>query len=93
VETAKRAATANNANVMAVGAFFTGPRLAKAMADEFLENSLGDGYEEWDGFYEYHKIGYDECENFDYAAYKANGFQVVDPQEAPLGPEPKGLAF
>lgn len=93
VETARRAATANNANVLAIGAFFTGPRLAKAMADEFLEHSLGDGYEAWDGFYEYHKIGFDECENFDYESYKANGFQVVDPQEASLGPEPRGLAF
>lgn len=93
VPTARRAATANNANVLAIGAFFTAPRLASAMADAFLEHSLGDGYEEWDGFLEYHRIGYDECERFDYAAYKANGFAVVDPQEAPLGPEPTGLAF
>jgi len=50
---------------MAIGAFFTAPRLAMAIADAFLEHSLGDGYEEWDGFYEYHRIGYDECENFD----------------------------
>jgi len=93
VETARRAATANNANVLAMGAFFTGPRLASAMADAFLDNQLGDGYENWEGFYEYHKVGFDECENFDYEAYKANGFAVVDPQEAPLGPEPRGLAF
>ena len=93
VETARRAATANNANVLAMGAFFTAPRLAKAMADAFLEQSLGDGYQEWKGFYEYHKIGFDECDNFDYELYKANGFEVVDPQEARLGPEPRGLAF
>ena len=93
VPAALRAATANNANVLAVGAFFTAPRLASAMADAFLEHSLGDGYESWQGFYEYHKIGYDECESFDYEAYKANGFRVVDPQEAKLGPEPQGLAF
>lgn len=91
VPTARRAATANNANLLAMGAFFTGPRLAKAMADAFLENSLGDGYEDWDGFYDYHRIGYDECESFDYEAYRANGFEVVDPKEAPLGPEPRGL--
>jgi ribose 5-phosphate isomerase B len=93
VSAARRAATANNANVLAIGAFFTGTRLASAMADAFLESSLGDGYEEWEGFYDYHRIGYDECENFDYAAYKANNYTVIDPQEAKLGPEPKGLAF
>lgn len=93
VATARRAATANNANILAIGAFFTAPRLASAMADAFLEHSLGDGYEEWDGFLEYHKIGYDECENFDYDEFKANGFRVVNPGEAALGPEPRGLAF
>jgi ribose 5-phosphate isomerase B len=93
VQAARRAATANNANLLAMGAFWTGPRLAMAMADEFLEHRLGDGYEAWDGFYEYHKIGYDECERFDYAAYKANGFQVPDPEEYPLGDEPAGLAY
>ncbi|MDR1768355.1 MAG: RpiB/LacA/LacB family sugar-phosphate isomerase [Propionibacteriaceae bacterium] len=93
VQAAKRAAAANNANLLAMGAFWTGPRLAMAMADEFLEHALGDGYENWDGFYEYHKIGYDECEAFDYEAYKANGFNVVDPQEHPLGAEPPGLAY
>lgn len=90
---AKRAATANGANLLAMGGFWTAPRLGMAMADAFLEGELGDGYEDWDGFYEYHKIGFDECENFDYEAYKANGFEVVDPQEAPLGPEPTGLAY
>lgn len=93
VPTARRAATANNANVMAIGSFFTAPRLAKAMADAFLESSLGDSYEEWDGFYDYHRIGYDECEEFDYDAYKTNGFAVVNPRSADLAPEPKGLAF
>ena len=34
-----------------------------------------------------------ECEEFDYEAYKANGFQVVNPREAKLGPEPEALAF
>src|ERR1700712_3039313 len=86
VTTARRAATANNANLLAIGAFFTAPRLASGMADAFLESSLGDGYEDWDGFYDYYKIGYEECENFNYAAFKSNGFQVVNPQEADLGP-------
>lgn len=93
VPAARRAATANNANLLAMGAFWTAPRLGMAMADAFLESSLGDGYEEWPGFYEYHKRGYDECETFDYEAYKANGFQVADPSVPQLGPEPDGLAY
>jgi len=64
-----------------------------AMADAFLESSFGDGYEDWEGFAEYHQIGFDECENFDYEAYRANGFEVVNPREALLGPEPQGLAY
>ncbi|MHA6512892.1 RpiB/LacA/LacB family sugar-phosphate isomerase [Tessaracoccus sp. Z1128] len=93
VRAAKRAATANNCNALAMGGFWTAPRLGQAMADAFLEHSLGDGYEEWDGFYEYHLIGYDECENFDYEAYKANDFAVPEPRHVDLGPEPVGLAF
>ena len=90
---AKRAATANHANLLAMGAFWTAAPLGQAMADAFLESSLGDGYEDWDGFYEYHLRGYDECESFDYEAYTANGFQVPDPSVPPLGPEPEGLAY
>lgn len=91
--TARRCAAANNANLLAMGAFYVAPRTAMAMADAFLESSLGSGYEDWDGFYEYHRIGYDECENFDYEAYKANGFEVVNPGFAVLAEQPKGLAY
>ncbi|MDR0416910.1 MAG: MFS transporter [Propionibacteriaceae bacterium] len=90
---AQRAATANNANLLAMGAFWTAAPLAQAMADAFLESSLGDGYEDWPGFYEYHQRGYQECEDFDYEAYKASGFQVPDPSVPPLAPEPRGLAY
>jgi ribose 5-phosphate isomerase B len=93
VSSARRCSTANNCNVMAMGAFFVGPSLGKAMADAFLENSLGDGYEDWDGFYEYHRVGYQECEDFDYEAYKTNGFRLADESVPPLGPQPKRLAF
>lgn len=93
VPAARRADTANNANLLAMGAFYTAPRLAMAMADAFLESSLGDDYEDWDGFYDYHLIGYDEVEGFDYEAYKANGFEVPHPRSAQLGPEPRGLAY
>ena len=90
---ARRCAAANNANLLAMGAFYVAPRTGMAMADAFLESSLGSGYEDWDGFYEYHRIGYDECENFDYEAYKANGFEVVNPGLAVLAEQPKGLAY
>lgn len=93
VPTARRAATANGCNLLAMGGFWAGPRLAQAMAVAFLTGELGDDYEDWEGFYDYHKIGFDECEEFDYEAYKANGFQVVAPREATLGPEPQRLAF
>ncbi|MDO5082097.1 RpiB/LacA/LacB family sugar-phosphate isomerase [Arachnia propionica] len=93
VHAARRAAAANNCNLLAMGAFWIGPRLGMAMAEAFLETGLGDGYEQWEGFYDYHRLGYDECEAFDYEAYRANGFQVVDPREVELGPEPSGLAF
>ena len=77
----------------AMGGFWIAPRLGMAMADAFLEGSLGDGYEGWEGCEEYHELGYRECEDFDYEAYRANGFAVVNPREAALGPEPEGLAF
>lgn len=93
VPAALRASTANNCNVLAMGAFYIAPRLGMAMADAFLENEFGAGYENWDGFDAYHQIGYEECENFDYEAYRANGFAVPNPSEAPLGAEPRGLAY
>ncbi|GHU73731.1 hypothetical protein AGMMS49992_13320 [Clostridia bacterium] len=93
VPSALRCATANNCNVLAMGAFYIAPRLGCAMADAFLEHNLGDGYEDWEGFYEFHKLGYDELESFDYETYKANGFQLRDSIEVHLGEEPKRLAF
>lgn len=93
VHAARRAAAANGCNLLAMGGFWIGPRLGQAMADAFLESELGSGYEDWEGFLEYHRIGFDECEQFDYEAYKSNGFEVVNPREHELGPEPAHLAF
>lgn len=93
VPAARRAAAANHCNLLAMGGFFIAPRLGMAMADAFLDTPFGHGYEDWEGFDEYHRVGYTECEDFDYAAYKANGFQVPDPVVPELGPEPRGLAF
>lgn len=93
VPAALRCATANNCNVMAMGAFFVAPRLGMAMADAFLDHAFGEGYEDWEGFDAYHQVGYEETEGFDYQAYKANGFRLEDETVPPLAPWPKGLAF
>lgn len=93
LQAAKRAVTANNANLLAMGAFWTTPRMGQAMAIAFLEASLGQGYEDWEGFYDYHLVGYDEVDSFDYGAYKANGFRVPSPTSPILGQEPRGLAY
>ena len=93
VSSARRAATANNCNLLAMGAFFVGPQVGMAMADAFLDHSLGDGYEDWDGFYDYHRLGYEESEHFDYAAFKASGFALASLTTPHLGTQPTGLAF
>ncbi len=93
VEAARRSVTANNCNLLALGAFFVGPQMGMAMADAFLESALGEGYETWEGFYEYHRVGYQECETFDYEEYKARGYVVEDSSVPLLGPEPPSIAF
>lgn len=93
VPSARRCATANNCNVMAMGGFWVGPKLGMAMADAFLDSSFGEGYENWEGFYEYHKLGFEECENFDYRAYKSNGFMLPRATTPNMAPQPKELAF
>ena len=93
VPAALRCITANNCNVLAMGAFYIAPKLGMAMADAFLDHNFGDGYEDWEGFYEYHKLGFDETENFNYEEYKKNGFKLANPGDVELGEEPKGLAY
>jgi ribose 5-phosphate isomerase B len=92
VNAARRAATGNRANLLAMGASWTAPALAQAMADAFLTGQFGEGYEHWDGFDEYHNDAFDEVDQFDYESYKANGFQIpgTEPQ---LGPKPRSLPF
>ena len=53
-----------------------------------MENNLGDGYEDWENFYEFHKLAYDELEAFDYEEFKKNGFEVKTLGEVELGEEP-----
>ena len=50
--------------------------MGKEIADAFLNNYLGDGYEWWPNFYEFHKLAVDELDAFDYEEFKANGFEV-----------------
>lgn len=76
VPAAKRCITGNNCNVLAMGGHYVAPQMGIEMADAFLENEMGSGYEWWENFYEFHKLAYDELEAFDYDEYKRNGFQM-----------------
>ena len=93
IPAALRSAAANGCNILSMGAFYVTFRKGRAMAEAFLGHSLGDGYEHWEGFYEYHKIGYDEIDAFDYGDYKANGFRLESAPTIELGPEPEGLVW
>ena len=88
IPSALRCITGNGCNIMSMGAFYITPRMGIAMAEAFLEHNLGDGYENWEGFYEFHKIAYDEIDTFDYEEYKANGYKLKSPGFVELGPEP-----
>lgn len=88
VPAALRCITGNNCNVMAMGGHYVAPQTGIAMADAFLEHNMGDGYEDWENFYEFHKLAYDELEAFDYEEFKRNGFQIKTLGEVELGPEP-----
>ena len=88
VSAAKRCITGNNCNVMSIGGFYIAPQKGKDMVDAYLEHGFGEGYENWKGFYEFHKLAYDELEAFDYEKFKANGFEVIKLGEVDLGPPP-----
>jgi RpiB/LacA/LacB family sugar-phosphate isomerase len=84
VAAAKRCITGNNCNVLAMGAFYVAPQMGIEMADAFLGNDLGEGYEWWENFYEFHKLAYDELEAFIYDDFKANGFRAKRLGDVPL---------
>ena len=84
VPAALRAITGNNVNVLAMGGHWIGHNMGKAIADAFLYNNLGDGYEWWPNFYEFHKLAYDELDNFDYEEFKKNGFEFPNAIDIPL---------
>lgn len=91
VPAALRAITGNGVNVLAMGTNYVAPQMGKEIAMAFLENNLGDGYEWWPNFYEFHKLAVDELDAFDYEEFKANGFEVKRLGDFPLeiydGPE------
>ncbi len=84
VAAAKRAITGNAVNVLALGAFYVAPQMAKDIVDVYLYNELGSGYEWWPNFYEFHKLSVDELDAFDYEEFKANGFEVKRLGDFPL---------
>jgi RpiB/LacA/LacB family sugar-phosphate isomerase len=84
VPAALRAITGNGVNVLAMGAFYVAPQMGKDIADAYLSHSLGEGYEWWPNFYEFHKLAIDELDAFDYEKFKANGFEVERLGDYPL---------
>ena len=84
VPAALRAITGNGVNVLSMGAFYVAPKMGCEIADAFLYHDLGDGYEWWPNFYEFHKLAIDELDAFDYEAFKQNGFEVARLGDYPL---------
>lgn len=76
VASARRCITGNNCNVLAMGGHYVAHQTGIEMAEAFLNNDLGSGYEWWENFYEFHKLAYDELEAFDYEQYKKDGFHL-----------------
>ena len=89
VPAALRAITGNGVNVLAMGAFYVAPQMAKDIVDAYLHAELGSGYEWWHNFYEFHKLAIDELEAFDYEEYKKNGFKLKHLGDYPLTLEEK----
>ena len=84
VPAALRAVTGNGVNVLAMGAFYVAPQMGKEIADAFLYNNLGNGYEWWPNFYEFHKLACDELDQFDYETFKANNFELDSQEEVEI---------
>jgi ribose 5-phosphate isomerase B len=91
VAAALRAVTGNGVNVLAMGAFYVAPQTGIDIADAYLEHKLGDGFEDWKNFYEFHKLAIDELEAFNYEEFKKNGFEVKKLGEVALAPPKYGV--
>ena len=94
---ATRAITGNGVNVLAMGAFYVAPQTACDIADAYLGNELGSGWEWWHNFYEFHKLAIDELEAFDYEEYKKTrhliGYGAICRQLGTILPSGKELAL
>lgn len=91
IQAAKRAITGNNCNILSMGSFYIAPLLGMQIAEAYLSSNFGDGYEDWENFNEFHKLAYDEIDQFDYEAYKANGFKPIKLGEVDLKHDPYHL--
>jgi ribose 5-phosphate isomerase B len=91
VPAALRAITGNGVNVLSMGAFYVAPQMGMDIADAFLEHNLGGGYENWENFYEFHKLAIDELDAFDYGEFKKNGFEVKKLGEVALASPKYGV--
>ncbi|MBR1675695.1 MAG: RpiB/LacA/LacB family sugar-phosphate isomerase [Clostridia bacterium] len=81
-----RAITGNGVNVLAMGAFYVAPQTACDIADAYLSNSLGSGWEWWHNFYEFHKLAIDELEAFNYKEYSRMKTKLNLPKPCLLRP-------
>jgi ribose 5-phosphate isomerase B len=91
VPSARRAITGNRVNILSMGAFYVAPQMGMDIADAYLESNFGDGYEDWEGFYEFHKLAIDELDAFDYEEFKKNGFEVKKLGEVTMGKPKYGV--
>jgi len=85
---ALRCITGNGCNILSMGAFYVAPQTGIDIAEAYLNHNLGDGYENWENFYEFHKLAFDEIDAFDYDEFKKNGFEVKKLGDVELGPRP-----
>lgn len=76
VPAALRAITGNNCNVLAMGSQYISEEEGIEAANAFLNHYLGDGYENWKNFKEFHELAFNEIEEFNYNEYKKNGYKV-----------------
>ena len=75
VPAGKRAAAANNLNVLAMGAQYVSPAMGIEIVDEFLNTPFGGDYGA--AFLAMNKLAWEEIDEFDYEAFKANGFEPI----------------
>jgi len=83
VPAGKRAAAANNLNVLSMGSQYVSPAMGIEIVDEFLSTPFGGGYDQQ--FLDYHKLAWEEIDEFDYEAFKANGFEPIHKYDVEMG--------